>query len=246
MKRTQSVLLFALLFSLILAGCVKKGRETVAAKPAVYQSTAPATTEGETPTELPYAPGQMGVYVMAAPEIKVGPEVLDSVHFDATDGEAELTRYRVSNCQNDLVKNGMQVGGFLLLDISEEMLTEAADNFDGFKALAESVGKQVLPEAYPGKAVIWGGGHTTDADNNCFALVIFKMGEGQGKAQQVHRIYVGEDYCYDFWIDQTWFSDGGEAILKSLSAEDIKPERNRDADFHWTVEEVQEQGKFVF
>ena len=207
---------------------------------------APATTEGEAPTELPYAPGQMGVYVMADPESEAGPEVLDDIHFDATDGEAELTRYRVSNCQDDLVKNGMQVGGFLLLDISEEMLTEAADNFDGFKALAESVGKQVLPEVYPGKAVIWGGGHTTDADNNCFALVIFKMGEGQGKAQQVHRIYAGEDYCYDFWIDQTWFSDGGGAILKSLSAEDIKPERNRDADFHWTVEEVQEQGKFVF
>lgn len=34
--------------------------------------------------------------------------------------------------------------------------------------------------------------------------------------------------------------------MKSLSAEDIKPEWNREAVFHWTVEEVQEQGKFVF
>ena len=34
--------------------------------------------------------------------------------------------------------------------------------------------------------------------------------------------------------------------MKSLSAEDIKPEWNREAVFRWTVEEVQEQGKFVF
>ena len=34
--------------------------------------------------------------------------------------------------------------------------------------------------------------------------------------------------------------------MKSLSAEDIKMERNRDAVFHWTVEEVQERGEFVF
>ena len=245
MKKTRSVLLFALSFSLILAGCGKRGMETAASKPVSSKPEAPAVTE-KTSSELPYEPGQMGVYVMADSEIEVGPEVLDDVHFDATDGDVELTRYPVSNCQHDLVKNGMQVGGFLLLDIPEEMLTEAADNFDGFKALAESVGKQVLPAVYPDKAVIWGGGHPTGGDDNSFAMVIFKMGEGQGKAQQVHRIYVGEKYCYDFWYDQTWFSDGGTAILKSLSAEDIRPERNRDADFRWTVEEVQEQGKFVF
>ena len=157
-----------------------------------------------------------------------------------------MTRYPVSNCRHDLVKNGMQVGGFLLLDIPEEMLTEAADNFDGFKALAKFVGEQVLPEVYPGKAVIWGGGHTTGGDINCFVTVIFKMGDGVEKAQQIHRIYVGETYCYDFWHDQTWFYDGGTAILKSLSAADIRPEQNRDAQFHWTVEEIQEQGKFVF
>ena len=56
----------------------------------------------------------------------------------------------------------------------------------------------------------------------------------------------GETYCYDFWHDQTWFYDGGTAILKSLCAQDIRPEQNRDAQFHWTVEEIQEQGKFVF
>ena len=246
MKKTWVSLLLALLLCALLAGCEKKGMETAVTKPARGKPAVPVVTEGEAPSELPYQPGQMGVYVVTDPELEAAPEVLDSVHFDLTDGAVELTRYPVSNCRHDLVKNGMQVGGFLLLDIPKEMLTEAADNFDGFKALAKFVGEQVLPEVYPDKAVIWGGGHTTGGDINCFVTVIFKMGDGEGKAQQIHRIYVGKTYCYDFWYDQTWFYDGGTAILKSLCAQDIRPEQNRDAQFHWTVEEIQEQGKFVF
>ena len=183
---------------------------------------------------------------MAAQDIEVGSEVLDNVSFDATDGAVELNRCRVSNRQHDLVKNGMQVGGFILIDIPKEMLTDAAESFDGFKALAGYVGKKVLPDVYPDKAIIGGGGHTTGGSNNSFAVISYQMGEGMSKAQQLHRIYVGEKYCYDFWYDQTWFYDGGDAIMKSLSAEDIKPEWNREAVFRWTVEEVQKQGKFVF
>lgn len=91
-----------------------------------------------------------------------------------------------------------------------------------------------------------GGGHVTGGANNSFVSITYKMGDGVDKAQQWHRIYVGENYCYDFWYDQTWFYDGGGSIMTSLSAEDIKPERNREAVFNWTVEQVQEQGKFVF
>ena len=165
---------------------------------------------------------------------------------NATDGDVELTRYQVSNRQHDLIKNGMQVGGFILIDIPKDMLDEAVDSFDGFKALADYVGKQVLPDVYPEKAIIGGGGHLTGGTHNSFVSITYQMGEGQSKAQQWHRIYVGENYCYDFWQDQSWFSDGGAAFMESLTAEDIKPERNRDAAFKWTIEEVQEQGKFVF
>lgn len=213
---------------------------------ASTESAASAADGAEAPSELPYKPGQMGVYVMADPDMEADPEVLDSVHFDATDGQSELTRYRVSSCRHDLVKNGMQVGSFLLIDIPREMLDKAAEDFDGFKTLAQYVGKKVLPDVYPGKAVIGGGGHTTGGVHNSFALMTYRIGEGMGKAQQWHSIYVGEKYCCDFWHDQSWFYDGGGAIMESLSAEDIKPERNREAVFHWTVEEVQAQGKFVF
>ena len=252
MKKTRRVLLITLLMCVILTGCEKKqshpGASTEATETVTESSESMdfAATEEAASSELPYKPGQMGVYVMAAPDIEAGPEVLDSVCFDATDGEVELTRHRVSNRQHDLVKNGMQVGGFILMDIPKDMLNEAAESFEGFKALAEYVGKQVLPDVYPEKAIIGGGGHTTEGTNNSFVSITYKMGDGVGKAQQWHRIYVGENYCYDFWYDQSWFYDGGGAIMESLSAEDIKPELNREAVFHWTVEQVQQQGKFVF
>lgn len=252
MKKARSLLLLSLLLCFVLTGCGKKGThpdtatKAAGTEAASSEATASAAAEEMISSELPYKPGQMGVYVMADPNIEADADVLDSISFDATDGAVELNRYHVSNRQHDLVKNGMQVGGFILLDIPKEMLTEAAESFDGFKALAEYVGKQVLPDVYPGKAIIGGGGHTTGGSNNSFVVISYQMGEGIGKAQQLHRIYVGEKYCYDFWYDQTWFSDGGDAIMKSLSAEDIKPEWNREAVFHWTVEEVQAQGKFVF
>lgn len=246
MKKAHHIVLLALLLSIILVGCGKKEKHLfVTTEATETETTASAVAERETLSELPYRPGRMGVYVMADQNIEAGSEVLDNVSFDATDGVMELTRYRVSNRQHDLIKNGMQVGGFILIDIPKEMLNDAAENFDGFKALAEYVGKKVLPDVYPGKVIIGGGGHTTGGDNNSFVVISYQMGEGMSKAQQWHRIYVGEKYCYDFWYDQTWFYDEG-AIMKSLSAEDIKPEWNREAVFHWTVEEVQEQGKFVF
>lgn len=246
MKKARDILLLTLLLCFVLMGCGKKEeRLNTATEAAETEATASATAEGENLSALPYKPGRMGFYVMADPEIEAGPEVLDSISFDATDGSVDLNRYHVSNRQHDLVKNGMQVGGFILIDIPKEMLTDAAESFDGFKALAEYVGKKVLPDVYPGKAIIGGGGHSTGGTNNSFVVISYQMGEGMSKAQQWHQIYVGEKYCYDFWYDQTWFYDEG-AIMKSLSAEDIKPEWNREAVFHWTVEEVQEQGKFVF
>lgn len=247
MKKASNILLLTFLLCSVLMGCGKKeGHLNTITEASETETMASAAAEGETPSELPYRPGRMGVYVMAAQDIEVGSEVLDNVSFDATDGAVELNRCRVSNRQHDLVKNGMQVGGFILIDIPKEMLTDAAESFDGFKALAGYVGKKVLPDVYPDKAIIGGGGHTTGGSNNSFAVISYQMGEGMSKAQQLHRIYVGEKYCYDFWYDQTWFYDGGDAIMKSLSAEDIKPEWNREAVFRWTVEEVQKQGKFVF
>lgn len=257
MKKTGILLILSLLFCSAFIGCGKvekhispvadkAGENTVSSVPTASEATAPEPSPEELIASLPYKPGRMGYYVMADPGIEADSEVLDSISFDETDGAVELERYRVSNRQHDLIKIGMQIGGFILIDIPKDMIDEAADNFDGFRALADYVGKKVLPDVYPEKAIIGGGGHITGGTHNSFVRITYQMGEGMKKAQQWHCIYVGEKYCYDFWQDQSWFSDCGAAIMESLTAEDIKPERNRDAAFHWTIEEVREQGKFVF
>ena len=257
MKKTYITLVISLILCTVLMGCgIEEEHMVVATEstgkgiensvPTVLETVASEPSTEELIASLPYKPGKMGYYVMASSSIEADPEVLDSIYFDATDGDVDLTRYRVSNRQHDLIKNGMQVGGFILIDIPKEMLEDTADSFDGFKALADYVGKLVLPDVYPEKAIIGGGGHNSSGTHNSFVSISFQMGEGMDKAQQWHRIYIGENYCYDFWQDKTWFSDCGAAIEGSLAAEDITAERNRDAVFNWTTEEVQEQGKFVF
>ena len=111
MKKAHHIVLLALLLSIILIGCGKKEKHLfVTTEATETETTASAAAERETLSELPYRPGRMGVYVMAAQDIEADSEVLDNVNFDATDGGMELTRYRVSNRQHDLIKNGMQVG----------------------------------------------------------------------------------------------------------------------------------------
>ena len=76
MKKTWERLLLALLLCTLLVGCGKKRMETAVTKPARGKPAAPAATEGEAPSELPYQPGQMGVYVVTDPELEAAPEVL--------------------------------------------------------------------------------------------------------------------------------------------------------------------------
>lgn len=257
MKKTLVIFALTFLLGVVFIGCESKNEDVFNTSEAVIEntvSTAPITSETtseplsqeELISSLPYTPGKMGYYVMADPDIEAESEVLDNITFDETDGATELSRYKVSNSQHDLIKNGKQIGGFIIINIPQEMLDAAADSFDGFKALADYVGKQVLPDVYPGKAIIGGGGHLTGGAINSFVAITYQMGEGKEKAQQWHHIYVGENYCYDFWQDQSWFSDAGTAVMESLSADDIKTERNQDAVFNWTVEEVQARGDFVF
>lgn len=242
---------------LLLPGCGKKEAQMPASSEAVSQSNSrDVSTVPEAPTaelsneeliaSLPYKPGSLGIYVMAAPNIEAGPEVLDSISFEATDGEAELTRYRVSNRQHDLIKNGKQIGGWVLTEIPREMLDNAADNFDGFKALTAHLGEQLFPSLYPEEFKVTGGGHVTEGSHNSFVIVSFVKSDGMDKVQYVLYLYVGEEYCYILWHDSSYFADSGERIMQTLSAGDIKPEQNHGAVFNWTVKEIQKQGKFVF
>ena len=78
MKKAQHIVLLALLLSIILTGCGKKEKHLfVATEATETETTASAAAERETLSELPYRPGRMGVYVMAAPDIEADSEVLE-------------------------------------------------------------------------------------------------------------------------------------------------------------------------
>ena len=146
MKKAHHIVLLALLLSIILIGCGKKEKHLfVTTEATETETTASAVAEGETLSELPYRPGRMGVYVMADQNIEADSEVLDNVSFDATDGVMELTRYRVSNRQHDLIKNGMQQK--ILTDSKRWQNMLAKRFFQTFIRAKPSLAAAVIPQA---------------------------------------------------------------------------------------------------
>lgn len=228
----------SLICLVILAGCGKEKTPALNVPETTQQNTSlPEETEQPQDTTAPeqggvptfdYEPGCMGIYVKADPSIQVDPEVLDSITMTLSDKHMELTRKKVSNTQFDFVKQGHQIGGFLIVDIPREMLEKPPESWAEFEAIADLLAKQVMPDIYPSEAHISGGGHGFD-----MPVYMTFMIESDNKAQYTHRIYIGENYIYDFWYDNGWMADGGETIMSTLSAEDIKPELNQSDD--WSI-----------
>lgn len=225
----------------ILAGCSKEKEPSLNAHeptqqiiptPAEtdqYQDTIPQMQEAS-PT-FDYGPNPWtGTYISADCSIVADSEVLDSITMTLPEG---FYRHRVSDRQIDFVRDGQQVGGFLLVDIPRDMLEKAAESREGFDALGDHLGKQVMPSIYPSESYVSGGGQIKDTD---FYLVVFIRTEKRNElwTQYMHRIYIGEQYCYDFWIDDSFWGDSGFGIEESLSCEDIKPELN-EVEFAWSM-----------
>lgn len=227
--------LLALIGLTMLAGCRKKEAPSPAAPetdpqaPTQMQET--FSSEDDAVLKFDYEPGSMGIYVKADPNIEAAPEVLDGITMTLSDGEKEVRRSRVSDRQFDIVNHGHQVGGFLLVDIPREMLEKAPNSWDDFKAAVDHIAKQVMPEVYPSKAHIGGGGGPF-LNYELPVYMSFSI-EADDGAQYYHMIYIGETYIYDFWHDTCWLLDGGGTMRQTLSAKDIKPELNQHAD--WTI-----------
>lgn len=246
MKKVTMILIISLLFCTVLTGCGTKEEHTPPATMPTAETSVNTDTsvteatqaqEQDEVMEFDYKPGSMGVYVTADPSIKADSEVLDSITMTLLNKDEELTRHCVSDRQFDLIKNGRQAAGFVLVDIPREMLEKAPDSWTDFEAAADHIAKQVMPDIYPSGSYISGGGHVEYKDISLPVYVTFmieKTGtEPTTTARYTHRIYIGENYIYDFWYDEAWISDGGGTILRSLVAQDIKPELNEHAT--WSI-----------
>ena len=244
-KKQKSIQLFLICMLVscvtLFAGCQKTDTHSDESSQPARQETAASTSassaslaqdkqsEGTgTPEQreaFDYEPGSMGAYIRAESHIEAAPEVLDSLEMTLPEG---VSRVSVSECQLDFVKDGRQVGGILLADIPEEMINEAAQSEEGFQEMAAYLAEQVMPDVYPEMVHLNGGGAGIKGE---YARVFVEANDKS--TQYKHCIYLGEQYCYDFWTDQSWWSDSGYGIQDSLSSNDIQQERNH-VEFSWT------------
>ncbi len=242
-KKQKSIQLFLICMLVscvtLFAGCKKTDTHSDESSQPARQETAASAweTSPSSETDQPsgdadapletfdYEPGSMGAYIQIGPHIDAAPEVLDCLEMTLPEG---VSRVSVSECQLDFVKDGRQVGGILLVDIPEEMINEAAQSEEGFQEMAAYLAEQVMPDVYPERARLNGGGAGIKGE---YARVFIEANDKS--TQYKHCIYLGEQYCYDFWTDQSWWSDSGYGIQDSLSSNDIQQKRNH-IEFAWT------------
>ena len=213
----------------ILAGCSTSSQSTQSTNISQLETdTSPAVATDKEPITpvLDSEPGSLGVHVIANGQIEAGAEVLSGVTATMPEG---MTRQTVSNLQHDFIKDGMQVGGILLVDIPYEMLEAAAKSYEGTEELAGYLANQVMTDADPNKITFSGGGKSRLYD--CYIFLTYY--DFSTNYAYTHYIYVGESYCYDVWFDDVWHPDGGDLINSTISSPDIKPELN-DVDFGWS------------
>lgn len=240
MRKGRRFLLLAVFISLtVLAGCGRaQGGASPTPEPTVQTAAPPETAaqdpqppQPETAPALDYGPNPWaGIYITADPGIEADPKIWDSMTMDLPEG---CTRRQASDRQIDFVMDGVQAGGILLVELPGDLLDQAAESREGHTALADYLAKQVMPDVYPSRAHLNGGGKPW---KEVYATVVVETNTENGiRTQYLHRIYLGEQYCYDFWIDEGLWNDTGYTISKSLASEDIKPELN-DVEFAWSVE----------
>ena len=239
MRYLTTILCLALACILTFSGCGKQETES-SNPPEVSEIILIEEIQDveltETSAEFDYAPGYIGVYVKSGANFQVDADVLDSITMTLSDQKEELTRVKVSNSQFDFVKQGHQIGGFVLLDIPRETLIQKPNSWEAFLSVVDPIARQVMADIYPSEAYICGGGHL-DFQNDLPVYMTFMI-QNEQKDQYIHNIYIGEKYIYDFWLDTGWMADGGGTIMQTLSAQDIKPELNQ-AD-EWNIHEFED------
>lgn len=212
----------------LLVGCsetkVPSNNITKPTAQEMFVLTTEPTVQEQTPATFDYKPGSMNTYLTVAPNQEVPASVLDSLKMTLPEG---VSRCPVSSTQLDFVKDGKQIGGILVVDISHEMRKKAAESEEGLQTMADYVAKQVMSGIYPELTHLNGGGKGIKGE-----YARFFVEANDRRTQYKHCIYLGEQYCYDFWTDQSWWDDSGYGIQDSLSSSDIKPENNQ-IEFSW-------------
>lgn len=151
--------------------------------------------------------------VKATKPMEADATVLGSVSVTLPDG---MTRQAVSNIQHDFLRDGKQVGGIVLVDISGEMLDAPYDNL---LRISDLLGQQLMPQGNADDLAFMGAG------GNTYAYLEFFTGGNE--IRYFHYLFRGEAYNYDVWFAYDLVNEETmNGILASVSADDITPELN--------------------
>lgn len=158
------------------------------------------------------------ILVNATTPIEVEDNALNDVSVTLPE---EMSRLPKSEIQHDFIKDGNQVGGIVIVDVSDEMLNSPRG--ENMLKIAGVLGEQLMPHENPDEIeFICAGG------NKCAYMEIY-TGGGE-RIRYCHYLFRGETNNYDVWFDYSLVNDKIiTEILATVSAEDITDELNKSA-----------------
>lgn len=155
------------------------------------------------------------ISVHATMPIEVDAESLSNISVTLPEG---MVRETISDIQHDFIQDEKQVGGIVIVDISEEMLDSPYDNL---LQISDILGQQLMPDTTPEEIEFIGAG------GNNYAYMEIYTGNGE-EIRYYHYLFRGQDNIYDVWFDNTLVdSETRNDILAAVSSQDITAELNK-------------------
>lgn len=155
-----------------------------------------------------------GISINVTTPIEVDAEVLNDVSVTLPEGMARET---VSAIQHDFTHDGSQVGGIVIVDISNELMDSPCG--DNLLKITGILGEELMPLEDPNDIEFMCAG------GNDFAyLEIYTGGE---QIRYCHFLFRGETNNYDVWFNYGLVSEETIIeIISTISADDITTELN--------------------
>lgn len=153
--------------------------------------------------------------VRAAANVDASPDALSNVSVTLPEG---MTRETVSNIQHDFILDGRQVGGIVIVDVSNELLDSPRG--DNLLKITGILGEQLMSQENPDEIeFICAGGNKS-------AYIEIFTGSGE-QIRYCHYLFRGEANNYDVWFNYGLVDEETIAeIIATVSADDITTELN--------------------
>lgn len=154
------------------------------------------------------------ILVNVTTPLEVDAEALNNVSVTLPEG---MSREPVSEIQHDFIQGERQVGGIVIVDISNEMLDMP---YASLIQISDLLGQQLMPSEDPNNIMFLGAG------GNDYAYM--EVYTGGDQIRFFHYLFRGKTNNYDVWFDYELMDEETIAeIISTVSADDITSELNK-------------------